>query len=302
VSRLAYGCWRLAPHWQPGQPKADALAAGRRAILAAFDAGFTFFDHADIYCNGLSEEIFGDVLREVPGMRSSVVIATKCGIRKPDDPRPGAPYRYDFSARHIIWSCEQSLQRMGVDTIDLYQLHRADYLADPAEVAGAFVSLLDAGKVRAFGVSNFRPSQLSLLQRACPLPLVAHQFEVSLAQLASLENGTLDQCLTDGILPMAWSPLAAGQLADGASHLLPSQTGYRIPPIVEAMDRVAAERGARRSQIALAWLLRHPSRIVPIVGSTDSERIRQAAEADNLELDRETWYGLLTAGQGQRLP
>src|SRR3989442_1604993 len=140
-SRLTYGCWRIAGAWNPAEMVSGAEAAGARAILAAYEAGYTLFDHADIYCDGVPEKIFGQVLKGIPGMREQVVIATKCGIRKAGDPQPDSPYRFDFSAEHIISSCERSLRRLGVETIDLYQLHRPDYLMDPEEIASAFARL-----------------------------------------------------------------------------------------------------------------------------------------------------------------
>jgi len=301
ASRLAFGCWRIAGTWDPAEVTAERRVAGKAAVRAALEAGFTFFDHADIYCQGVTESLFGEVLRESPGLRDQVVLATKCGIRRPNDP-VGTPYRYDFSAEYILASCEQSLRRLGVETIDIYQLHRPDYLMDPAEVAGAFERLEREGKVREFGVSNFAPSQLTALQRACPMPLVVNQVEISLARQAPFSDGTLDQCLAEGITPMAWSPLAGGQLADGARRLLPSQEAYRPDAINRELDAIARERGTRRTVVALAWLLRHPAGIVPIVGSADPARIREAARADSVVLSREEWYRLLTVARGEPLP
>src|SRR5215510_3465677 len=180
-SRLAYGCWRIADSSGATQATRDTRAAGRAAVVAAYEAGYALFDHADIYGGSIPETIFGEVLKEVSGMRERVLIATKCGIRKPGDPSPEAPYRYDFSGDYIRQSCDQLLKRLGVETIDIYQLHRPDFLMDPHEVAGALCVLKDAGKVREFGVSNFKPSQVAALQKACPLPLVVNQVEISLA-------------------------------------------------------------------------------------------------------------------------
>lgn len=298
---LTYGCWRLAGTWNPKEMNPGSVATGKAAVLAAYEAGYTLFDHADIYCDGEAERIFGLVLKEVSGMRDRVVIASKCGIRKPDEP-PGAPYRYDFSSDYIIRCCEQSLQRLGVETIDIYQLHRPDYLADFAEVAAAFCQLKQQGKVREFGVSNFRPGQLTALQKACPMRLVVNQVEISLARLAPFEDGTLDQCQAEKITPLAWSPLAGGLLADGAKRILPAQQAYRPEPIVAALDQLAAARGVSRMVAALAWLARHPSGIVPIVGSTNPARIREAMKAADLTLTREEWYRLLEAARGERLP
>ena len=302
TSRLAYGCWRLAGTWDSSSVTPKDRAQGVRALLTAFDAGFTLFDHADIYCDGISEEIFGEALHQNAGMRERIVIATKCGIRKQGEPKPQSPFRYEFSADHILWSCEQSLRRLGIETLDLYQLHRPDYLMDPAEVAAAFATLKQAGKVREFGVSNFRPSQLTALQKACPMPLIVHQVEISLANLSAFHDGTLDQCLAEKVTPLAWSPLAGGQLADGAKQLLPSQESYRTKPIVSMLDQIARERGASRTAVALAWLLKHPANIIPIVGSVSETNIRNATQADLLELTRDEWYRLLEAARGERLP
>ena len=301
-SRLAYGCWRIAGGWDPAAVTPESKAQGRRAVLAAFEAGYTLFDHADIYCGGLAESLFGQVLKEVPEMRARILIATKCGIRFAGDPNPGSPFRYDFSAAHILRCCDASLQRLGIDTIDLYQLHRPDYLMDPAEVAGAFVKLRQAGKVREFGVSNFRPSQVTALQKVCPMPLMVNQVEISLANRICFEDGTLDQCLAEKITPLAWSPLAGGLLADGPKQLLSFQESYRTKPIVAALDAIAQARGVSRVVVALAWLLKHPSHIVPIVGSTNPASIADAVRAADFELERDQWYQLLEAARGERLP
>jgi len=301
-SRLAYGCWRVAGTWDPTEVTTASRAAGRRAIIAAYEAGCTLFDNADIYCRGEAERILGDVLKEVSGMRDRVVITTKGGIRPSGDPQPDSPGRYDFSSSYIIAACEQSLGRLGVETIDLYLLHRPDYLADPEEVARAFSQLKAAGKVRHFGVSNFRPTLLTALQATCPMPLVAHQVEISLAKLDAFTDGTLDQCLIERITPMAWSPLAAGLIGSGASRLLPSQETYRPQQFLSALDAVANARGVSRIVVALAWLLKHPAKIQPIIGTVNPERIREATKAAGLELTREEWYRLLVAARGEPVP
>ncbi|MBI5386688.1 MAG: aldo/keto reductase [Verrucomicrobia bacterium] len=301
-SRLAYGCWRVAGTWNPEEVMPEREAAGRRAILTAYEAGYTLFDHADIYCMGAGEKIFGQVLKEVSGMRERVVIASKCGIRKKGDSTPAAPYRYDFTAPYILQSCEASLKRLGVEVIDLYQLHRPDYLCDPAEVAEAFSKLKQQGKVREFGVSNFRPSQVVMLQKACPMRLLVNQVEISLARLNCFEDGTLDQCLAETMTPLAWSPLAGGQLADVMPIDLRAEDHAKRIGLREELEHLARERGTTRTIVALAWLMKHPSGIVPIVGSTKGERIKEAVEAVDFELSREEWYLLLEASRGERLP
>jgi len=301
-SRLAYGCWRITGNPEGGKTSPEAETNGRKTVIAAYECGYTIFDLADIYSEGASERIFGQVLKEVSAIRQRVLIATKCGIRKKGDPNPDSPYRYDFSADHIVRSCEQSLKRMGVETIDLYQLHRPDYLGDPQEVAEAFSKLKKSGKVREFGVSNFHPTQLAVLQKACSMPLIANQVEISLARLDCFHDGTLDQCLAEQITPMAWAPLAAGRLADtGPIDLQAPGHAHRIH-IRETLDLVARERGVTRSVAALAWLMKHPSRILPVIGTTHPERIRDAINATEIELTREEWYRLMEAARGERLP
>ena len=301
-SRLAYGCWRLAGAMNPEEVTAEHRAAGQRAVMAAYEAGYTLFDNADIYGRGEAESILGQVLKKVSGMRDRVQIATKCGIRTAGDPQPDSPGRYDFSAEYILKACDQSLKRLGIETIDIYMLHRPDWLADPEEIAGAFSKLKEAGKVRYFGVSNFRPTLVTAVQVACPMPLVVHQVEISLAKLDAFTDGTLDQCLIEHITPMAWSPLGGGVIGNGARRLLPHQKEYQPEKVLPALDAIAKERGSSRVAVALAWLLRHPSKIQPIIGSITPERIREAAKAADLELTREEWYRLLIAARGEPLP
>ncbi len=295
-TRLGYGCWRIAESEEAGR------TTGRAAVLAAYEAGVRLFDHADIYCGGRAESAFGAVLREVSGMRERVLIASKCGIRLAGEPAAGAPFRYDFSARHILRSCEGSLRRLGVETIDVFQLHRPDWLMDPDEVAAAFSQLFAEGKVREFGVSNFRPSQVEALQRAFPVRLVVNQIEISLACLASFDDGTLDHCLAENLTPLAWSPLAGGKLGDGPRKLLPWQEAYRTDALNAALDALAQPRGVTRAAVALAWLLKHPAGIIPLVGSTNPASIRACLRADDVELSREEWYSLLELARGERLP
>jgi predicted oxidoreductase len=169
-------------------------------------------------------------------------------------------------------------------------------------VALAFSKLNQSGKVRFFGVSNCRPSLVSALQAACPMRLMAHQVEISLGQRTAFEDGTLDQCLAAKLTPMAWSPLGGGQFADGARRLLKYQEGYRTEGVLPLLDEYAKAHGATRSAVALAWLLKHPSGILPIVGSTHPQHIRDAVRATEIALSREDWYRLLTAARGEPLP
>lgn len=302
ASRLAYGCMRIAGTWNPSGIDSDKRKRARAAILAAFEAGYTLFDHADIYARTACEQLFGDLLRDTPSIRrSEFLIATKCGIRFPDDP-PGAPHRYDFSKGHILRSCEDSLKRLAVESIDIYQLHRPDLLMDPHEVAEAFDALRRQGKVRYFGVSNFLPSFLTALQSALSYPLVINQVEIHLGRLDCFYDGTLDQCLTQNITPLSWSPLAGGWLGSGAEVRPDHPRREHLLKIQQQVDAIAAQYGVSRTVISLAWLLKHPARIIPIVGSTTPQNIRDAARADEIDISREDWYRLLLAARGEALP
>lgn len=285
--RMAYGCMRISGTWQASEVTTAMRESGIRAVHHAYEVGFRVFDHADIYGQGECERIFGDALRQRPSMRDDIVIATKCGIRFAGEPA-GAPGRYDFSAAHIVESCEKSLARLGVDCIDLYQLHRPDLLMDPHEVADALGGLVDSGKVRWIGVSNFLPSTLDLLQKSLSHKIVSQQIECSLLHREPLFDGTLDQCLANEIVPMAWSPLAGGRLSGDSTN-----TG-----LIEALTKVASSLNASQSQVALAWLMRHPSRVMPVVGTTNLERITESFAAAQVRLSREDWYSLLVAAQG----
>jgi predicted oxidoreductase len=303
TARLAYGCWRIGGSTGPEHLTPEIEANAHKAVIAAYEAGYNLFDHADIYCRGHAERIFGEILKKVAGMRDRVIIATKCGVRYAGEPHKTSPQRWDFSAEHIEQSCEGSLKRMGIETIDLYQLHRPDYLANPHEIAEAFQKLHKSGKVRFFGVSNFRPSLVATLQKFCPMKLIVHQVEISLACINRFEDGTLDQCLAEKMTPMAWSPLARGLLGDGGVSVTPEKAAsYGTGKILPVIDAIAAERGTGRLEIALAWLMKHPSGIVPIVGSSNPARIKNAVNAINLELTRDEWYRLFIAARGEALP
>ena len=301
-TRLAYGCMRIPFGWDPAKVTAQNEQDGRQAVIAAFEAGYRLFDHADIYCRGVAERIFGDVLREIGGMRREILIATKCGIRFPGEPNLDSPHRYDFSAEHILRSCNESLKRLGVEQIDIYQLHRPDLLMDPEEVASAFAKLREQGKVREFGVSNFSPSFVNALQTYLPMKLIVNQVQVSLADLHCFYDGTLDQCIQRKITPLAWSPLGKGMLGTGgtADERNPRRDG--LLKLQALLDETAAKYGVSRTVLSLAWLLKHPSRMIPIVGSTNPAHIADAAKADTVELSREDWYRLLVAARMEPLP
>lgn len=302
ASRLSYGCMRISRAWNPADVTDEMRALGVESVLCALEAGYTLIDHADIYGQGSCESIFGEALRQKPGVREQLVIATKCGIRFPGNPNPDSPHRFDFSREYILWSCDRSRERLGIDSIDIYQLHRPDALMDPAEVADAFTELYETGKVKAFGVSNFYPSQLAALQAWLPYPLVVNQVEIHLARLACFVDGTLDQCLERKITPLSWSPIAGGMLGDGGKPRADDPRADGLTQMIDLLDQIAAKYGVSRTVMALAWLMKHPTRIVPIVGTVKPDRIQDAAKADSIELDREDWYRLYVAARMEPLP
>lgn len=301
-TRLSYGCMRIAGTWDPENITTEMREKGRAAVIAAYEAGYTLFDHADIYCRGECEAIHGEVMRQIPSMRSEILIATKCGIRFGGDPNPDSPGRYDFRKEYILESCDKSLARLGIDTIDIYQLHRPDLLMNPVEVAEAFEILHAAGKVRYFGVSNFLPSFVSALQAHCRFPIVVNQVEIHLGRLDCLVDGTLDQCIEKSITPLSWSPLAGGRLGSGAVVAENEKRKELFEKLLIQLDAIAEKHEVSRTVIALAWLLKHPSQIIPIVGSANPDNIRDAVKADEVDLDREDWYRLLITARGANMP
>lgn len=283
--RLGYGCMRIA----------GDRAKGRAAVIAAYEAGYRLFDHADIYGGGACESLFGEILREVSGMRQAIVLQGKVGIRPR---RPGSPGQYDFSREHLTAAIDGCLARLGVERLDVLLLHRIDLLADPDEVAAVFAAAHAAGKVAAFGVSNASPSQLRMLAARVGRPLLANQVEINLDRTDALTDGTLDQCIELGISPQAWCPIGGVGYGAWGRHASPAQ--WRL---VEAeLDRQAAAHRSDRVGINLAWLLRHPARIVPLIGSTTPERIRSALAATAIPYSRDDWYQLNEARRGQAMP
>ena len=301
-SRLSYGNMRCVSTWDPAQVTPQRMADGRAAHIAAYEAGYTLFDTADIYCAGVCETVLGQTLKEVRGMREQIIIATKCGIRFGGNPNPDSPHRFDFSTEHILASCDASLKKMGIETIDLYHLHRPDLLMNPPEVAAAFEKLKSAGKVREFGVSNFSPSFVTTLQTFCPMPLIVNQVQIHLGLLDCFYDGTLDQCIAQNITPLSWSPLGGGWLGGGKAIAADDPKREKKQKLVDLLDKTAADHSVSRSVICLAWLMKHPSKIIPIVGSSKPDHIKDAVKADAMELSREEWYRILVAARGEPLP
>jgi len=272
-------------------------ASARRRVEAALEIGCTLFDTADIYGYsgergfGGAESLLGEVLREAPHLRERMVLATKAGIT------PSVPY--DSSARYLLEACEASLRRLGVERIDLYQIHRPDLLAHPAEVAQALERLRSAGKIHSAGVSNHTATQVDALRVHLPFDLATVQNELSPLVIEPLSDGTLDQAMQRGIAMLAWSPLAQGRLAVSAGE---ASAEPRVAAVIHALDAVAARAGTPRSAVAYAWVMTHPARPIPLIGSQNPARIREARSAYSVQLTREEWYRILVAARGARMP
>ena len=286
MSRLVAGAWRMSDWGWSAQERL-------RWIEQCIELGVTTFDHADIYGGYSVEQLFGEALALAPALRDKMQLVTKCGICLLSPNRPAHRVKhYDTSFEHIVGSVENSLRALGTDRIELLLIHRPDALMDADVVAAAFTHLQLQGKVQHFGVSNFTTAQFDLLQSR--FPLVTNQIELHPLHLAPLTDGTLDQCQQRRIQPMIWSPLAGGQL-------LTSQDATAIR-VRAALDAVGARRGVSAVTIAFAWLLRHPSRPVPVTGSRRIEAMREAVAALDVALDAQDWTEIWAAGSGHEVP
>jgi predicted oxidoreductase len=283
VSPLAWGMWRFAGN--------DVQAAAAR-VNAALDAGITLFDTADIYGPdnaedfGAAEALLGRVLAADTGLRRRMVLASKGGIRM------GVPY--DSAPDYIAAAVDASLARLGVDTLDLWQIHRPDLLAHPAQTAAALDALVASGRVRAVGVSNHTHAQIGALKKHLKAPLASVQPEFSCLATAPLFDGVMDSAMKHGLAVLAWSPLAQGRLGDGA--------GAGAHAVTALLDAHAANFGVSRSAVAYAWVGVHPSGAIPIVGTQNPARIADAANAFKVRFSRQQWYAILQAGMGSTLP
>lgn len=293
ASRIALGCMRM-----------EALTVPEAAKLVdiALDLGITLFDHADIYGDGRSEEIFGNVLAENKGMRERMRVQTKCGIRKGF---------YDLSQAYILSSVEESLKRLQTDHIDILLLHRPDALMDVDEIAKTFQQLEKSGKVRQFGVSNFNSAQLELLQSACKQHLLVNQLQFGLMHAGMVRQGietntdfegsiqrdlaVLDYCRLHGVTVQAWSPLQYGFFEGNFVD------NEKFPELNAVMERLASQFGVAKSAVAIAWILRHPANIQVIAGTMNPVHLRELCEAVNVHLSRKEWYELYQAA-GYVLP
>ncbi len=281
---LAWGMWRFLGH---------DVAAAQVRVEAALAAGMTLLDTADVYgfdagAFGWAESLLGKVLAAAPHLRDRFTLASKGGII------PGTPY--DSSAAYLTSALEASLTRMGVERIDLYQIHRPDILTHPSEVAQTLTAMRDAGKIGEVGVSNYTIGQVAALQAYLPFPIAAIQIEVSPLAIDAFSDGRLDQAMEREMAVLAWSPLAQGRLGDGET------SDERALAVRAALDVIAQDRGVSRAVVAYAWIMAHPSRPIPIVGSQQPARIAEATTALSVKLSRAEWYAVLTAARGEPLP
>ncbi|RYD40492.1 MAG: aldo/keto reductase [Sphingomonadales bacterium] len=283
VSPIAWGMWRFA---------GVDVASARARIDAAFEAGVTLFDTADIYgCDtpggfGSAEALLGDVFAETPGLRDKMILATKGGIIL------GVPY--DSSAAYLTSAIDISLKRLRTDHVELWQIHRPDLLSHPQEIARTLEEAHRAGKIGAIGVSNFTPAQTAALAKFLPVPLVSHQSEFSPLHLAPLFDGIFDQSMADGMRFLAWSPLGGGRLGDPVDE--------RTRAVAALLDTKAAEYGVSRAAVTYSWVMAHPARPIPIVGTQNPERIKEIPQAFAPRWTRAEWYAVLQTSMGENLP
>jgi predicted oxidoreductase len=280
-ARIAYGFWRYG---------SGDLELALKMIERAREAGVVHFDTADVYGGrerlGAAETLLGEVRKTAPSLLQGALIATKVGVEF------GTPY--NSSKAYIANAVNTSLRRLGVDRIDLIYIHRPDLLAHPEEVAEALDMLVKQGKASSIGVSNYAPAQIDALLAYLDAPLAALQIEFSVLNAAALFDGTIDQAMVRKIPLYAWSPLAGGRLFSGGD-----EHALRVRPVLEAL---AAEKDAGADAVALAFILRHPARIIPIIGTKNPARLANAIAASAIELTRAEWYRILEASLGRRMP
>ncbi|CUA98837.1 aldo/keto reductase family oxidoreductase [Pannonibacter indicus] len=286
LSRIVYGMWRI------GDDSNTSPAHVQAKIESCLAQGITTLDQADIYGGYTAEAILGGALKASPQLRDKVELVTKCGIVAPAGRYADRRVKYyDTTEGHITASVEASLRDMGTDRIDLLLIHRPDPLIDHEETGKALDGLIASGKVRSAGVSNFRPWDFSLLQSAMSSKLVTNQIEISLVAPECFINGDLAYLQERAIAPMAWSPLGGGSLF-----------GEDNRQLLAALERIGAEQGVDATAVAVAWLLRHPARIIPVMGTNNMGRISKIGEAAKVEMDRQTWFELYTLAIGKDVP
>jgi predicted oxidoreductase len=283
MSRLVYGMWRL------GDDADTSVDHIRNKISACLDQGITTMDQADIYGGYEAEEILGTAL--TPELRNQIEIVTKCDIVAPAGRYADAKVKhYDTSRAHILSSVDHSLRLMKIDHIDLLLIHRPDPLMNHHETGAALDEVVASGKVRAVGVSNFRPWDWELLQSGMKTQLVTNQIEISLLHHTPFTNGDIAFHQKNGQPPMAWSPLGGGALFD-----------TKLSGLHGALQNIATEHDVEIAAVAIAWLLAHPARILPVLGTNNLDRIARIGDAAKIQIDRETWFDLYTHAIGHEV-
>ncbi|MGB9682757.1 MAG: aldo/keto reductase [bacterium] len=293
ASEISLGCMRIAD---------KPIKEVKELINTALEEGINFFDHADIYGGGKSEEVFAEAIEMGPSIREKIIIQTKCGIRKG---------YYDFSKEHILESVDGSLRRLKTDYIDILLLHRPDTLMEPEEIAEAFSILHTSGKVRNFGVSNFHPMQIELLSKYLNQRIIVNQLQFSIAHTGMIDFGfnvnmkvdqainrdgsVLEYCRIKNITIQAWSPFQYG-FFEGTF-----MGSSKFKELNSKIDEIAKEKKVPSIAIPIAWILRHPAKIQSIVGTTNPSRVKEICKASDIELTREEWYELYRS-VGNKLP
>ncbi|QKE76032.1 aldo/keto reductase family oxidoreductase (plasmid) [Arthrobacter citreus] len=293
VPVVAVGCMRIN-----SLEKADA----ERFVQTALEEGANFFDHADIYGRGTCEEIFADAIHMNADIREKIILQSKCGIRQG---------MFDFSKEYILESVDGILKRLNTDYLDILLLHRPDTLVEPEEVAEAFDILENSGKVQHFGVSNQNPMQIQLLQKFVKQPIVANQLQLSITNATMISNGfnvnmendsainrdgsVLDFCRLNDITIQPWSPFQYG-FFEGVFL-----GNDKFPELNQKIDEIADKYQVSNTTIAIAWLLRHPARMQPVIGTMNLDRFKDCCKASEIHLTREEWYSIYRAG-GNILP
>jgi predicted oxidoreductase len=309
ASQLVLGCMGLGGGWNRNPLTADNLKEAHEAVDAALSVGINMFDHANIYTFGKAEEIFGKVLKERPELRDSMILQSKCGIRFPEVEK--GHNRFDFSKEHILYNVDDILARLGVEKIEILLLHRPDPLVEPEEVAEAFAQLKASGKVGSLGVSNMSEGQMKLLRAYLDEPLVANQLELNLlrldwlnsvvhvnqeaGKLSSFPEGTIEYCRLANVQLQAWSPLARGMFSGNDL----SKESETVKETAALVARMAEEKSTTREAIVLAFLLRHPANIQPVIGTVKPERIVACGEVGKVTLTRVEWNDLFATSRGR---
>jgi len=311
LSRQIYGCMNLST-WDSNPVTGEEIYKAEKLVNTSIENGINIFDHADIYCFGKSEKIFGKILTNNQAIRKNVILQSKCGIRFQGDPSQNSPGRYDFSYHHIINSVEGILERLKTDYLDILLLHRPDPLMQPEEIVKAFDKLKNSGKVKYFGTSNFNSAQITLLQKYADQKIIINQVQLNLlhnnlindgitvnlnSDKYSGAGGIMDYCRLNGIQIQAWSPLAKGIFSN-----VPENSPRNIVETANYVKELSFAKSTSTEAIVLAWLLKHPAKIAPVLGTSNISRLKACLEAEKIDLSREEWYRLFIFARGEFLP